>query len=140
MFRSPSPTDVGSHNPPSLGPASSLAHRPVFGSNTICNSLSSPLANIVHFGHYVSPLASRFKNSSTREKFLYPYEKYFILLSFLSPTDLGSHNPPSLGPTSSLAHHPVSGSNTICNSLSLSPPLADIVHFDHYVSPLTSRF
>ena len=46
----PSPTDVGSHNPPPLGGlASSLTHRPVSGFNTICNSPNPPLANVVRF-------------------------------------------------------------------------------------------
>ena len=64
-------TNVGSHNPPSqpmwdltihlhnqcgtihpsLGcQTSSLAHHSVSSSNTICNSLSSPLADIIRFG------------------------------------------------------------------------------------------
>ena len=49
--------------------------------------------------------------------------------SFPSQTDVGSHNPPPLGdPVFSLAHRPVSGSDTICKSP--SPPLTDIVCFD----------
>ena len=35
---------------PLLGSASSLAHRPVFGSDTICNGPSPPLADFVLFG------------------------------------------------------------------------------------------
>ena len=44
-----SSTDVGSHNPPLLGLASSLAHRSVSGSDPICNSPSPLLVDIVHF-------------------------------------------------------------------------------------------
>ena len=44
----PSPTDVRSRNPsPPRGLASSLAHRPMSGSDTICNSPNPPLADIV---------------------------------------------------------------------------------------------
>ena len=46
----PSPTNVGSHNPPSLGPAFSLAHCSESGSNTICNRPSPPIEDIVRFG------------------------------------------------------------------------------------------
>ena len=47
--------NVGSYNPPPLGPASLLAHclvahRLVFGSDTICIGPSPPLADIVLFG------------------------------------------------------------------------------------------
>ena len=99
-----SPTYVGSHNPPPLGaPTSSLAHRPVSGSDTICNSSSSPLVDIVLFS-----LLSIVVNLTVLKR---------VSVSFLSPTDVGSHNPPPLGgPTSSLAHRPVSSSNSICNS------------------------
>ena len=45
----PSPTNVGSHNLPSWGPASSLAHRPVSSSDTICNSPIPLLTDIVRF-------------------------------------------------------------------------------------------
>ena len=46
----PSPTDLGSHNLPSLGSTVLNGTLPVCGSNTNCNSLSSPLADIVRFG------------------------------------------------------------------------------------------
>ena len=56
----PSPTDVGSHNPLPLG-ASVLASTPsVSGSNTICNSSSPPLADIVLFGLSLLGFPSRF--------------------------------------------------------------------------------
>ena len=38
------------HSPPPCGPMSSMAHHLMSNSNTICNSLSSPLADIIHFG------------------------------------------------------------------------------------------
>ena len=43
-----SPTDLGSHNAPPLG-AQHPHWCPMFGSDNICNSLSSLLADIVHF-------------------------------------------------------------------------------------------
>ena len=46
----PSPTNVGSHNPPPWESTFSLAYRPMSGSNSICNSQNSPLADIVRFG------------------------------------------------------------------------------------------
>ena len=46
-----SPTDMGSHNlHPLGGPMSSLAHRSVSRSSTICNNSSPPLTDIVRFG------------------------------------------------------------------------------------------
>ena len=72
---------------------------------------------------------------------------------FSSTTNVGSHNPPPFGakcpcwhtascpplqgPASSLTHHPVSGSNIICNDP--SPPLADIVLFAPSLSGFPSR-
>ena len=58
--------------------------------------------------------------------------------SFPSLINVGSHNPPLRGPTCSLTHHPVSGSDTICNSP--SPPLAYIVLFGFFLSGFPSRF
>ena len=46
----PSPTKVGSHNPPLGDPSSLLAHRPVFVFDTISNGSSSLRADTVHFG------------------------------------------------------------------------------------------
>ena len=56
----PSSTDVRSHNPPPWGPTSSLAYRPMSGSDTICNSPSPPIANIVIFGLSLLDFRSRF--------------------------------------------------------------------------------
>ena len=95
------------------------------------------------------------------EKFSHPFKKCFVLLfnrceisqstslvcqrpcwhttpcrSFLQPMwDLTIH--PSWRSASSLAHHPVSGSDTICNNS--SSPLADIVRFVRF-SPLVILF
>ena len=46
----PSPIDVFSHNPPPFGSASLLAHHPMIGSDTFCNYLSPPLADIIFLG------------------------------------------------------------------------------------------
>ena len=54
-----SPTDVGSHNLPPSGP-SILAGIPVSGSNTVCNSPSSPFADIVLFKLFILGFSSRF--------------------------------------------------------------------------------
>ena len=117
-----------------------------------------------------------------REKFAHPYKKCFVLLlnrcgisqstpfrvqrfrwhSFLSPTDVGSYNPPPLQdpvsslalippsnlcgisqstllrcPASSLAHLPMPGIDIICNSP--NPPLLDIVLFELFFSGFPSR-
>ena len=47
-----SPSDVGSHKPPS--------DRLVYGFDIICNSLNTPLADIVLFGLSLSGFLSRF--------------------------------------------------------------------------------
>ena len=49
-----------SQSTPFRGPASSLTHRPVFGSDNICNSPSLPLVDIVLFGFSLSGFSSRF--------------------------------------------------------------------------------
>ena len=87
-------------------------------------------------------------------------------ISFSFSTDVGSHSPPSWKPnflararsssgssiltntsphiyslqcsTTSLAHLPVSDSNTICNSL--SPPLVDVVLFRLSLLSFPSKF
>ena len=83
-------------------------------SDTICNGTSTLITDIVLF---VRGLHTLIRN-----------------VSFPSPTDVGSHNPLRWGPASSLAHCPVSDSNTICNGS--STPLADIVLFELSLSGL----
>ena len=87
-----------------------------------CNSPSPPLVDILLFGLFLPSFPSRFK-MRLLEKGFHSYKKMFH--SFSSPTNVGSHNPPPLGPMSSLAHPPVFGSNTICNGP--NPTLAEIV-------------
>ena len=106
-----SPIDVGSHNPPPFGAlahylvstplrgsVSSLAHRPVSGSDTICNSPSPPLVNIVFFGLSLSGFLSKFLKC-----ICYLLGRGFHTLiknvSFPSLTDVGSYNPPPFGPS-----------------------------------------
>ena len=60
--------------------ARKLAHRPVSGSDTICNGPDPPLANIVLFGLSLSGFPSRHENASAREKFLHPYKWWFVLV------------------------------------------------------------
>ena len=100
--RSPSPIDVGHPNPPPSGPsvlagtpshihpfwgsASSLAHHPVSSFDTICNSSSPPLANIVLFGLSLKV----FKTCLLRRGF----HTLIKGVSFSYPTDVGSHNLP----------------------------------------------
>ena len=71
----PSPTNVGHYNPPPLaltsllahhlvstplwGTAKRLAHRSMFGSDTICNNPNPPLGDIVLFGLSLSGFPSR---------------------------------------------------------------------------------
>ena len=152
--------------------ASSLAHRPVTGSNTICNGPSPSLADIVLFELSLKV----FKTCLLGRGF----HTLIKSVSFSSPTNVGSHNPPpplqgptsslahvlspiNVGPppnpppsganiltdtlprvtpfqgtSSSLAHRPVSGSDTICNDP--SPPLADIVLYGLSLSGFPSRF
>ena len=77
---------------------------------------------------------------SGRERFPHPYEECFVLLPnrcgtsqstpLRGPTSLMAHclaSTPFWSSASSLAHCPVSVSNTICNGA--SSPLADIVFF-----------
>ena len=63
--------------------------------------------------------------------------------SFPSPIDVESHNPLPLGPASSLAHHSVSDSDTICRATiysNSSSPLVDIVFFELSFPSFPSRF
>ena len=79
----PSTTDVRSLHPPPFGsPMSSLAHRPVFGYDIICNSPSPPLTVIVCF----SPLCivvslTIFKTRLSRRGFHTLVRNCFVLLS-----------------------------------------------------------
>ena len=45
----PSPTDVGSHNPPPWRPASSLTYYLLSGSDTICNSPNPPASSLTYY-------------------------------------------------------------------------------------------
>ena len=57
---------------------SSLAHRPMSGSDTICNNSSPPLADIVLFG--LSLKVFKTCQLGCRERFPHPYKLCFILL------------------------------------------------------------
>ena len=95
-----SPTDVGSHNPPSFGDQHPRWH-----------SFPSPID--------VGP----------------------PIHSPLGPTSLLAHrlmSTPLRGSVSSLAHHPMSGSDITCKGP--SPPLVDIVLFELSLSSFPSRF
>ena len=106
------------------------------------------LANIVRFSPLLTPLAPRFYNTSARERFPHFSKECFVPhsnqyrisqsahkgfhtliknASFLSPTDVRSHNSPPWRLSFSLAHCLVSGFDTICNSP--SPSIVDIVRF-----------
>ena len=74
-------------SPPLRGSASSLGHRSVSGSDTICNSLSPPLADIVFFEFSLKV----FKTCLLGRGF-HTLVKNIL---FSSPTDVGSHNSPS---------------------------------------------
>ena len=84
----PSPTDLGSHKPPTLGPNVLAGTLPVSGSDTIYNSSSPPLVDIVLFG--LSPRG--FKTRLLRRGF----HTLIRNVSFPSPTNVGYHNPPPL--------------------------------------------
>ena len=118
---------------PLQGTASSLAHCPVSGSETICNGPSPPLADIVLFGLPLKVFNTRLLGRG--------FHTLIQGVSFSSPTDVRSHNPPPFkfqrprwhsmwnpehihplwGPASLLAHE-VFGSETICNSSHNPPP------------------
>ena len=99
-------TEVGSHNPPSFGAQRPRWHTascpPSFGaqpststslsvySDTICNGPSPPLANIVFFGLSLSSFPSRFLKRLLGRSF----HTLINNVSFSSPTNVGSHNPP----------------------------------------------
>ena len=103
-----SPTDMRSHNPPPW--RSSVL---VSGSDTIFNRSNPPVADIVCFD--MLRIAVSLTIFKTR---LLGRGNHTLIrnVSFPSPTDVGSHNPPPWGSASLLIHHPVSGSNIICNN------------------------
>ena len=110
---------------PSWGPASLLAHYPVSASDTICNSPSPLLSNIIRFGPY------HFQSHGFKMRLLgRGFHTLIKNVSFPSQPmwDLTIH--PSWGPASLLAHYPVFASDTICNSP--SPLLSNIVRFGPY--------
>ena len=99
-----------------------------------CNSPNSPLANIVYFDMlYITISFKALKRVLLRRGF----HALIINASFPSPTNVGSHNPPPWGSTSSLTHRSVFASYNICNSP--SPRLANIVIFELSLSGF-SRF
>ena len=92
--------------PPSVHPLRdsvfSLAHHPMSGSDTICNSSNSPLTDIVLLG-----LSLKVFKTHLLGRFLHPYKECFfapptwdltislmhhLCTSFPSPIDVGSHN------------------------------------------------
>ena len=140
-----------------------VIHNMVISRRFLCNSLSTPLADIVLYGFFLSDFSSRFSKCIRWEMFPHPYKECFVLLfnrcgisqstPLQGPTSTlavvpfsnrcGTPNPPPSGlvpllahrlvstplrgSASSLVHHPMFGSDTICNSQ--SPPLTDIVLF-----------
>ena len=143
-------TNVGSHSPLPWGLVSSLTHYSMSGSDTICNSLSSPLVDIVRFTSLhivVSLMVLRGFHTLIRNALFStptnvgshnppPFEAQCPRWhSFLTPIDVGSHNPPPWTAVSSLAYRLVSGSNTICNSS--SSLLVDIVCFGPLRMPVS---
>ena len=154
MFRSPPQpiwdlTIYLSSGPSVLsGPMSLMTHRPVSGSDTICNGPSPPLADIVLFGLSLSGLrllGRGFHTLINNALFSSPtdVESHNLPLfgaqrprwhSFPSPINLGPPIHALSGPASLMAHRPVSGFDTICNGP--SPSLADIVLFGLSLSGL----
>ena len=120
-----SSTDVRSHNPPSFG-----AQHPRWHTARCLALIPFVIAQAHHkrilsaLARYTSPSTSRFYNTSTRERFLHPYKECFVPLSNRCGI---SQSTLLRGPASSLAHRPVFGSDTICNSPSI--PQTDIVRF-----------
>ena len=106
---------------PLRGTTSSLTHRLVSDSDTICNSPDPPIVDIVLFGFSFSDFLSSFLKPFPKKRFSHPYKG----VSFYSPTNLGSHNPPPLqGPASSLALIPFSNR---CGTLTKFAPFWDLV-------------
>ena len=118
------------------GPTSLLAHCLVCGSDTIYNSSSLPLADIILFGFSISSFPSRFLKCVCYGEVSTPlYKECFVPLS--NWRGISQSTSPE-GPASLLAHRPVSGSDTISNDL--SPPLAYIILFGLSLPSLPSRF
>ena len=120
-----SSTNVESHNLFPWRLVSSLAHRLVSSSDTICNRSSLSLEDIVHLSLLHIAISLTVLKRVDSERFPRPYKECFI---FLSNRCGISQSTPFRDPTSSLIYRSVSGSDTICNNPSL--PLADIVHFN----------
>ena len=83
---------MGSHNPPSWGPASLLTHRSVFGSD-----ITSRYCQFHSFKTHL--LEGGFHTLTGNDL-------------FFSRADVGSHNLPLRSLESLLVHHPTFGSNT----------------------------
>ena len=126
-----------------------------------------PTANRVLFGFFLSSFPSRFFKTRLLGRGFHTLIKN---VSFSSPTDMGSHNPPPLGPlipfsnqcgtlppihplqgpVSLLAHRLVStplsglslfaGTSPVSGSDCPSPPLLDIVLFELSLSGFPLRF
>ena len=148
---------------PLRGTARRLAHRPLSSSNTICNGPDPPLADIVLFGLSLSGSPSRLKTRLLGEGFhtfikgdstppsrpsVLAGTRSFLQLMWdhhqihppLGPASLLAHrlvSNPLRGTTRRLAHRPLSGSDTICNSP--NPPLADIVLFRAFPQGFKTR-
>ena len=83
------PTSLLAHrlvDTPLWGSASSLAHRPVSGFDTICNGPSPRLEDIVLFGLLLKVFKTRLVGRG--------FHTLTKNASFSSPTNVGSHNPP----------------------------------------------
>ena len=98
-----------------------VAYCSVTSFDIICNSPRPPQVYIVHFG------SLRIIVSLTVFQTRLLLRGFHTLKRNVS-FPMESHNPPHGSPTSSLTHRLVTGSDTICNSLSSSS--VDIVYFD----------
>ena len=107
-------------------PTPSLVHRPVSNSDTICNSPSPLLGDIVLIEFSLSTSPRRFFKCA-RERLPHLYKECSVLLfnrcgispsTPWGPVSLLAHHlmsTPFWDSTSSLSHHLVSSSDTICN-------------------------
>ena len=82
------------HVHPLRGSTSLLAHRPVPDSDTICNSPSLPLEDIVLLDFFFQASSQGFKMHLIGRGF----HTLIKNAAFSSPTDVRSHNPPLLRP------------------------------------------